>query len=136
MRVEPHLLFPGTCEEAFDLYAKVLKGEIVFKMTYGDSPEDMRGPKEWHDKLIHATLKLDNTNVSGNDAPPAQYQKPQGSQMTVQLEDPKEAERVFAELSAGGQVQMPLTETFWAARFGMFTDRFGIPWMINCSKPM
>jgi PhnB protein len=136
MRVEPHLLFPGTCGEAFDLYAKVLKGEVAFKMTYGSSPEDMRGPAEWHDKLIHATLKLDGGNISGNDAPPNMYQKPQGIQMTLQTDDPKEAERVFNELSAGGSVQMPLQETFWAAKFAMITDKFGIPWMINCSKPM
>jgi PhnB protein len=134
MRVEPHLLFQGTCEEAFDLYAKVLRGEITFKMTYGNSPEEMRGPKEWHDKLMHATLKLPSGNMSGNDAPADRYQKPSGITMTIQMSDVKEAERVFAELSAGGQVQMPLAETFWAARFGMFTDRFGIPWMVNCEK--
>src|SRR6185312_1780611 len=121
MRVEPHILFPGTCGEAFDLYAKVLKGEVTFKMTYGSSPEDMRGPTEWHDKLIHATLKLPSGNISGNDAPPNMYQKPQGIQMSVQMDDPKDAERVFNELSAGGNVQMQLQETFWAKKFGMFT---------------
>lgn len=136
MRVEPHLVFPGTCEEAFDLYAKVLGGKIVFKMTYGDSPEDMRGPKEWHDKLIHATLKLPSGDISGNDAPPDMYQKPQGITMTVQTEDPKEAERIFAELSVDGKIEMPLQEVFWALKFGSFTDKFGIPWMVNCSKPM
>jgi PhnB protein len=136
MRVEPHLVFPGTCGEAFDLYAKVLGGKVVFKMTYGESPEEMRPSKDWDAKIIHETLALEHGNISGADAPPAQYQKPQGIAMTVQLEDPKEAERIYAELSAGGKADMPLVETFWAARFGMLTDKFGIPWMVNCGKPM
>jgi len=73
--------------------------------------------------------------LMGSDAPSDHFQKPQGFDVAIQADDPKEAERIFAALADNGTVRMPIQETFWATRFGMLTDKFGIPWMINCDRP-
>ncbi|MFZ1049614.1 MAG: VOC family protein, partial [Candidatus Sulfotelmatobacter sp.] len=87
-------------------------------------------------KILHARLLLGDRALMASDAPPGRYEKPQGFSVSLEIETPKESERVFHALSEKGTVVMPIQETFWAVRFGMLTDRFGIPWMINCSKPM
>ena len=92
------------------------------------------GP-EFQDKVTHSTLDFGDQRVHGADVPPNQYRKPQGMSLSLGIKDPAEADRVFAALADGGEVQMPIQQTFWAQRFGMVTDRFGIPWMINCEKP-
>jgi PhnB protein len=134
MNLIPYLSFNGNCEEAFKFYEKVLGGQIVFSMTWGQSPPDMQGPPAMKDKIMHATIKVGNQTLQGADSP--QFEKPAGMHVTIDLADPAEADRIFGALSAGGNVQMPIMETFWAKRFAVFVDRFGIPWMINCSKPM
>ena len=136
MRLNPHLNFDGRCEEAFKFYEKCLGGKISFTMTYGDSPVADHVPADWRNKIIHATLNIANDLLTGADAPPDRYQKPQGFHVTLGLADPAEAKRIFKALSENGAVQMPLQETFWAILFGMVADRFGIPWMVNCGKPV
>jgi PhnB protein len=136
MRLNPHLNFDGRCEEAFKFYEKCLGGKISFTMSYGDSPVADHVPADWRNKIIHATLNIGNDLLTAADAPPDRYQRPQGFHVTLGLADAAEAERIFKALSENGTVQMPLQETFWAIRFGMVADRFGIPWMVNCSKPM
>jgi PhnB protein len=81
---------------------------------------------------MHGTLTLRDRVLMGSDAPPDRYEAPKGFSLSLQLTDVGEAERVFRDLSNGGTVVMPLAPTFWAARFGMLVDRFGIPWMVNC----
>ena len=90
---------------------------------------------EWQDKILHASLKIGDTVLMGSDAPPERYEKPKGFSVSLVLDDTGEAERIFKTLSEGGSVQMPIQQTFWAARFGMLTDRYAIPWMINCGQP-
>jgi PhnB protein len=86
---------------------------------------------------MHARLDLpDGGQLLGSDAPGGLYQKPQGISVSLEIGMPEEAERIFAALGEGGNITMPIQETFWAHRFGMLTDRFGIPWMIDCMKPM
>ena len=132
MQLNPYLNFNGQCEEAFKTYEKCLNGKIEFLMTHEQSPMADKTPTEWKKKIMHATLRFGEQVVMGADVPPQYYQQPQGFAVSISLSDPAEAERIFKELSAGGVVRMPLEKTFWAERFGMFTDRFGTPWMINC----
>jgi PhnB protein len=100
-------------------------------LTYAEAKQDTV-PPDWRDKTFHATLKVGDQVLMGGDPLPEQYQPMQGVQLTIGLADPAEADRVFQLLAEGGTVSMPLQETFWAARFGAVTDRFGIVWLINC----
>ena len=134
MQLNPHLHFNGDCESAFKFYEKCLGGKITFMMPHEGTPVADQVPGEWRKKILHASLMVGDHVLMGADAPPDHYQKPQGFSVTLGMQDPAEAERVFHALAENGTVQMPLQETFWAARFGMLIDRFGIPWMINCEK--
>ena len=133
--VNAYLLFNGECEAAFKFYEKCLGGKIEMAMTHGDSPMAQQVPAEWQNKIMHARMTVGNTVLMGSDAPPDRYEEPKGFSLSIGIKDPAEAERMFNELAAGGKVQMPLQQTFWAAKFGMLVDRFGIPWMINCEQP-
>jgi PhnB protein len=135
MQVNPYVSFNGTCQQAFDLYIRVLGGKYIFKMTHGESPMADRVPADWQDKIMHATIAAGDQLIQGMDAPGAHYSKPQGFSLAISTKDPQEADRIFNALSEKGTLTMPLAETFWALKFGMFTDQFGIPWMINCEKP-
>jgi PhnB protein len=134
MQINPYLNFNGQCEEAFNVYEKCLNGKIEFQMTHEQSPMADQTAPEWKKKIMHATLRFGEQVIQGADAPPQYYEKPQGFSVCISLKDAAEAERIFRELSANGSVRMPLEKTFWADRFAMFTDRFGIPWIINCQK--
>jgi PhnB protein len=132
MNATAYLNFNGNCETAFKFYEKVLRAKIIMMMTMGESPMcDQMGPGS--EKLImHARMNIGNSMLMGSDSPPDQYLKPQGSQVALGLNDPAEAERIFKELSENATIVMPIQETFWASRFGMLVDQFGIPWMVNC----
>ena len=132
MRVNPYLLFNGSCREAFTFYAECLGGKIQAMLTHGGTPAEAHVPAEWRDKILHASLTVGEDVIMGSDAPPGHFEPPQGFSVTIQLADPAEAERVFQRLSAGATVKMPMQTTFWATRFGMLVDRFGTPWMVNC----
>jgi PhnB protein len=135
MQLNSHLTFNGQCEAAFQFYEKCLGGKITFMTTYGDTPMADKVSPELRPKVIHATLSLAGHQLTGADAPPERYQKPQGFSLTLNIETAAEADRIFAALQENGQVQMPIQETFWALRFGMLVDQFGTPWMINCGRP-
>jgi len=100
-------------------------------MTYSESPMQMEVPDGWGGKIFHATFGWGDFVLTGGDVLPGQYQKPQGFMVLLNVETAGEAERAFNGLSEGAVVQVPLAETFWAARFGMLVDRFGVPWAIN-----
>jgi PhnB protein len=127
------LSFDGQCEAAFKFYERCLNGKITFMLTWGDSPMAGDTPLPWHSKIAHATLVVGNSRLQGSDLAPGIYEFPQGFAIALSPTG-GDAERLFTELAAGGTVRMPLQETFWAARFGMLTDRFGIPWVINSEK--
>jgi PhnB protein len=133
--INTYLLFDGTCEEAFTLYAKVLGGKIEDMMSHEGTPVAEQVPPGWRKKILHAKLNLGGALLMASDCPPDRFVKPQGFSVNVTAKTPAEAERIYRALSEGGQVTMPLAETFWALKFGMFTDRFGTPWMINCERP-
>jgi PhnB protein len=132
MNVEPYLFFDGKCEEALQFYRKALGAEVLFMMRFKDSPEPMQGghtPPA--DKVMHASFKVGDTMVMASDGYCSGKPSFQGFSLTVNVPTPAEAEKRFAMLAeGGGQVQQPLTETFFAQRFGMVADRFGVSWML------
>ncbi len=103
-------------------------------MTHAGTPAESQVPAEWKNKIIHARLKLGDQLLMASDSPPDRAKTPQGFYVNLGFDNPAEAERVYKAMSKDGTVQMELQETFWAKKFGMFTDRFGTPWMINCEK--
>lgn len=133
-----YLSFDGQCEEAFTRYAKVFGGTILMMMRNADAPPDSGVPQtpEVANRIMHARLEAGGRLLMGGDAPTQDHSKPHGFCVSVAVGNPIEAERIFSELSEGGTVIMPIGETFWARRFGMVTDKFGTPWMVNCEEPM
>ena len=134
MQLNPYLHFNGQCEAAFKFYEKCLGGKIAFKITYGESPMGSESAAEMHDKIMHIRLVVDDKILMGSDTSKDHYHQPQGFTVTLGIEKPQEAERIFKALSEKGKITMPMEETFWAHRFGMLIDQFGIPWMVNCEK--
>jgi PhnB protein len=125
VKVTSYLYFNGNCEEAFKFYEKCLGAKILMMMPHTGSPVENMGPPGWGDKILHASLSVGDTMLYASDAPPDRYSKPGGFSVSLHVETASEAERIYRELSAGGQVHMELQETFWALRFAMFNDRFG-----------
>lgn len=136
MTMTPHisLAFNGQCEAAFRFYEQRLNGAIAFMLTWGDSPMAAEAPAGWDVKIVHATLKIGDTEISGSDVPPDRYEQPKGFELVLPIDDPATAERLFHALAEKGTVVMSLQETFWARRFGVLIDQFGIRWSINCEK--
>lgn len=132
MQLNPYLLFNGDCEEAFKFYEQTLGGRIEVMMKHGGSPAEKDVPPEWHEKILHASLKVGDAVIMASDAPPGRYSRPQGLSVSISLADRAEGERIFEALAEGGTTQLPFQKTFWASGFGMCVDRFGIPWMVNC----
>jgi len=132
MQLNPYLFFNGQCEAAFRFYERCLGGKIEAMLTYAGTPAEEHVPSEWRNKIMHARLTVGDQVLMGSDAQPERYQKPGGFSTSFQTKDPAEAERVFNALIENGKVNMPLQQTFWAARFGMLVDQFEIPWMVNC----
>jgi PhnB protein len=136
VQINAYLSFGGQCEAAFQFYEKLLGGKIEGLFRYAGTPMEKQVPPEWGEKIMHIRLVAGQNEIMGADAPP-QYEQGEAKRfcMSIGLKDPDEAKRLFDGLAEGGSVQMPLQATFWAARFGMLVDRFGIPWMINCEAP-
>jgi PhnB protein len=134
MRINPYLEFNGQCEEAFKFYERCFNGKIEMMMTHAESPMADKVPVEWRNAILHARIVIGDRELLGSDRPPQDYKAPQGISVMLEIKDPVEAERVFHALEEKGTVRMPFQETFWAQRFGMVVDRYGIPWLINCEK--
>jgi PhnB protein len=134
MRLHTYVNFAGTCAEAFRFYEQHLGGKIQMMMTHGQAPDQSRVPPEWKDAILHASMALGGTELSGADIPTAQPMR--SAYLTLDVDDDAEAERIFSALSDGGEVFMPMQETFFASRFGQLRDRFGINWVIVHQRPM
>jgi len=134
MKITTYLTFKGQCAEAFAFYAETLGGEIIFSQTFGESPMKDMFPGD-EDLIMHATLHIGDQEIMGADAPPSRYTKPAGFGVTIASSDLARIERIFNAFADGGEVDMPLQETFWAPKFGIVTDRFGTPWMLNGETP-
>ncbi len=126
MKINPYLHFNGTCAEAFKFYEKILGGKIQMAMPFGDHAPS----PDWKDKIMHSGMTVGDITLMGTDAPPQYFQKPEGFRVSLAVDLPAEADRIFSGLSDGGTVDSPIQETFFAKRFGMVTDKFGTPWMV------
>jgi PhnB protein len=134
MQLNAYLNFKGQTEEAFRLYERTLGATIEFALLEDGQAADLTTKTPWGKKVLHGRINIGGQTVMASDCPPDRFATPQGFSLNLGFREAAEAERVFAALSQGGQVQMPIQETFWAHRFGFATDRFGTPWMINCEK--
>jgi PhnB protein len=132
MQMNPYLSFKGECEAAFTFYADVLGGQVGAIFRYAGTPLAEGVPAGWSEKVMHGSVMLGDQVLMGGDVARDHYEAPKGFSLSLQIKDTAEAERVFQALVKDGKVLVPLEKTFWAARFGMLVDRFGIPWMINC----
>lgn len=134
MKLQTYVNFAGRCAEAFGFYEKHLGGKIGMVMTHGQAPDQSRVNPEWKDAVLHARIALGGTELMGADIPTAQPMR--SAYLTLSVESDAEAERIFSALSDGGEVFMPMEETFFATRFGQLRDQFGINWMILHERPM
>lgn len=132
MLLEPYMFFSGNCEEALQFYKSVFGGEIAEVSRWKDAPADMGMPADLGERIMHASFRSPSVRFMASDArPTTQYGEGRIS-LSIGTDDVDEAKRLFAALSKGGNVEVPLDKTFWGAMFGMFTDKYGIDWMINC----
>jgi PhnB protein len=136
MKANTYLYFNGDCEEAFKFYEKAIGAKILVLMPYEGTPAESQGPPEWKNKIIHGRLQLADTILYGSDGTPAQQSQSGGFSICLHGETPEEAERLYNALKDGGNVIMPIEETFFAHRFAMLKDKFGTPWMVICEKQM
>ncbi len=133
--IEPYLNFDGNGKEALAFYEKALDGKVLFSQTFGESPMGAQTPDDYKDKLMHATFQAGSVKFMASDGPPGYVSKP-GNNIALSLHSDSiaEIEKVYNVLSEGARIDMPLQETFWAQRFGMLTDKYGISWMFNVEK--
>ena len=133
MAIQPYLFLDGRCEEAIEFYRETLGAEVVMMLRFKDSPEPHRPgmlPPGAENKVMHATLRIGDSVVQASDGRCTGKPTFQGFALSLTVANEAEAERLFAALGHGGQVQMPLAKTFFSPRFGMVADRFGVSWMI------
>ena len=134
MHIEPYLFFNGRCEEAVEFYKKALGAEVIMLMRFKESPEPPQPgmvPAGSENKIMHASFRVGDTMVMASDGHCTGKTDFQGFSLSLTVANEAEAERKFAALAEGGQVQMPLAKTFWSPRFGMVADRFGVGWMVT-----
>lgn len=135
----PYLNFDGNCAEAFAFYAKALGGSIVYQGTFGEMPPQPGMPplpESAKGRIMHVHLQVGEQSLMGSDTMPEAcggeaYVRPQGLWVSISVDSEAEGQRAFAALAEGGTVKMPFMKTFWSPGFGMATDRFGTPWMVN-----
>jgi PhnB protein len=133
--VQPYLFFNGRCDEALEFYRQALGAEIEMLMRFKDSPEPAGCPGASPDKVMHASFRIGGTQLMASDGRCEGNPSFQGFALSVSVSNEAEADKRFAALAKGGQVQMPLTKTFFSPRFGMVADRFGVMWMVIVPAP-
>jgi PhnB protein len=130
VKLYTYLNFGGNCAEAFRFYEQHLGGKISMMMTHGENPGPSPVPAEFKDKVLHARMTLGETELLGADIPPDRFQPLRSAYLTLILDSTGEAERIYALLTEGGQIYMPMQETFFAVRFAQLRDKFGTSWML------
>jgi PhnB protein len=133
MKLNTYVNFAGKCAEAFRFYEKHLGAKIGMMMTHGQAPDQSKVNPALKDAVLHARLTVGGTELMGADIPTAQPMR--SAYLSLTVDSDAEAERIFSDLSAGGEVFMPLQETFFASRFGQLRDRFGVNWMVLHERP-
>ena len=136
MRLNPYLTFGGDCEEALNFYRDCFDGQIISINRFSEGPDEMGGtkiPADFKDKVMHMTLRFGNNVIMASDSV-EEVSAAGRVTLCIGADDVDDMTAVFDKLSDGGEVTMPLQDTFWGARFGMFADRFGVKWMFNCES--
>jgi PhnB protein len=134
MKLTTYLSFTGNCEEALKFYIKALGAKPVMMLRYSETPAAKESPKEMQQKIIHGRIAIGDNLIMASDGPANQVSPPGGFSINIGVDTIEEAERLFKGLSEKAEICMPMEETFWAQRFGMLKDQFGVPWMVNCEK--
>jgi PhnB protein len=134
MQVQPYLFFDGRCEEAIDFYKTALGAEVEALMRWKDSPDKSMCTAANENKVMHGSVKVGDTAVLVSDGRCEGKPEFKGFALTISAKNEAEAGKMFSALSEGGQVQMPLTKTFFSERFGMLADKFGVGWMVLVAK--
>jgi PhnB protein len=135
MKLHTYLNYGGNCRQAFEFYEQHLGGKITMMMTHGEAPNPNTVPPEWKNAILHARISIGGTELSAADVPPDRFQPMRSAYLSLSVDSTPEAERVYALLSHGGQIFMPMEETFFAFRFAMLRDKFGTSWMILHERP-
>lgn len=132
MKVQSYISFNGRCEEALEFYKKSVGAEVTALMRWKESPDkEMKGPSGFEEKIMHANFRIGETQLMADDGMGDKTAEFKGMSLAIDAADDAEAKRVFTALGEGGNVTMPLMKTFWTSSFGMLTDKFGLPWMVN-----
>lgn len=130
MQLYTYLNYGGNCRQAFEFYAEHLGGRITMLTTHAEQPNQDAVPADWKDAILHARIELGDTVLFGADVPPDRFQPMRSAYLSLVMDSAEQAEDVYALLAQGGQIFMPLAETFFAERFAMLRDRFGTSWML------
>ena len=130
MHVQPYLFLDGRCDEAIEFYRTAIGAEVTFLMRFKENPDPAGCPPGAEDKVMHAALQIGGTTIFASDGRCQGQPKFDGFSLSLTVAEDQQAQRLFAALSEGGQVHMPLTKTFFSSCFGMLADRFGVGWMI------
>jgi PhnB protein len=136
MKLHTYLNYGGNCEEAFRFYEKNLGGKIKAIMRYSEQPDPKNAPPGTENFVLYINMTIGETELMGSDVPPERFQPMRSVYLSLSVNSNEEAEQIYKLLSEGGEVFMPMAETFFALRFGMLRDRFGTSWMILHQKPM
>ena len=136
MRLNTYLNFGGNCAEAFRFYEEHLGGKIGMMMKHSDMPDPSKVILGMENAVLHATITIGDTMIMASDVPPDRWKPMRSAYLALNLASDADAERLFALLAEGGEVFMPLQETFFATRFAQLRDRFGTSWMLIHEKPM
>ena len=132
MKVQAYITFGGRCEEALEFYTKSIGAEVSGLIRWKESPEaDMKGPPGWEEKVMNAAFRIGESQLMADDGMGDKTAEFKGMTLAIEVADDAEARRVFTALGEAGNVTMPLMKTFWTSSFGMLTDKFGVPWMVN-----
>jgi PhnB protein len=134
MKLYTYLNYGGNCLQAFEFYVEHLGGSITMMAKHGDNPPPPGAPPDWSNAVLHARMELGDTILMGADVPPSRFQPMRSAYLTLLVDSIEEAERVYALLTEGGEIFMPIAETFYAHRFAMMRDRFGTSWMLMHEK--
>jgi PhnB protein len=134
MKLYTYLNFNGNCRAAFEYYEKHLGGKILAMRTHSEAKSGTAIPKEWESAILYARMTLGETELMANDVPPDRQQPMRSAYLFLSVSGSDEAERVFSSLAEGGEIIMPLQETFWAAKYAVVRDQFGTLWMINADR--
>ena len=135
MKVQAYITFDGRCEEALEFYKKSIDAEVTSLMRWKESQDkDMKGPPGYEEKIMNAAFRIGETELMADDGMGDKTTEFKGMTLAIEVADDAQAKRVFTALGEGGNITMPLIKTFWTSSFGMLTDKFGVPWMVNVAE--